>query len=56
MGREFNIPWIGGSIYHGEGDKTLVAGRGGHIIMDRGQNIIDSGVKIPRSAGSKYRG
>ena len=39
MGKGFNIPWVGGSIYHGLG----------------GQNTMGRGVKIPWVGGSKLK-
>ena len=40
MGRGVNIPWIGGSKYHGKG----------------GQNTIGRGVDVPWVGGSIFHG
>jgi hypothetical protein len=55
MGRRFDIPWIGGSIHHGQGVHNTISG--GSIYYGYGsENTMGRGFDLPWVGGSMHHG
>ena len=53
MDRGFDIPWVGGSKYHGKGGR-YTTGRGFNIPWIGDQNTIGRGFDMPYVEEQKY--